>query len=629
MTASSSASFPERILEQLEDPQVLLVFPSEVTARFWLRRSLAVGGGRAVRAERFLDWGDFKKRWLRYQGNRRAVTRAHRTMFAWRILEENSRNPFFRALVPPEHADSPQAYLGAIVRSLPALARLPALAHRWPEAGAAKREDFLRLLREYRRFLDEGSLYEPSFQSPRLEAGERRFLILFPEVIEDFQEHAPLLEGHPRVSFLAVPPLPAPARALITVHDTLALELERVLGSVADLLDRGTDPEEIVLSVTDLAALEGTLERRAELHGIPLAVHRSHPVTSFPSARLFRQVLAAHTSRLSLGPLKDLLLNRALPWREPALAQGLVRLGLDHRLLRSPPAAGGDAWEGALGRARAVGNPRGLPLPELRSFYRRLRRYLSEICAAPSFRTLKERLTGFARAFLDTARWQPRELGAFQFALDRLDELEEACSGELPALRLWLDYLDHELYLPRVREGGVPVYDYPVAEGIAPSHHFLVNASQEGTRRRLEALPALNPQEEGELQLPERDLGPMHLQLFLHSGAHVQLSYSRRGQSRSHLPPALFATRGSVLEADGAEGAPRGAGHGVAGAGPELRERLTWATGESFPLVGVQQAGFRHAMATALAPRGVDATVEPLAAPRPGRLRVSPTALQS
>jgi len=643
MTGSSGASSPEPspagrgILEHLEDERAVFVFPSEVSARFWLRRALDFGRRKALRSDRFLDWGDFKRRYLRYPGDRRAVNRAERTVFAWGVLEENRRRPFFRALVPPEHAGSPEVYLGFLVRSLPALSRLPALEHRWPRASTDKLEDLRRLSREYQGFLEGSCLYEPSFELPELDARERRFLVLFPEVIEDFQEYAPLLAGHPSVATVGVPPLPPAEQTLLAVHDTLGLELERLLDSVAALLDLGTDPEEIVISVAELAALEGSLSRRAELRAVPLVIHRSHPVTAFPTARVFRQIQAVDASRFSLDPLKDLLLNRAVRWREPALAAGLVRLGLDHRLLRSLPAGHRDGWEDAFRRAESIGNPRGLPLPQLRRFYRRLRRYLSEICGARSFHSLKERLTGFARVLLDTSQWQPGELGAFQFALEKLDELQAASAGDLPAFSLWLAYLDNELYLPRLVSGGVPVYDYPVAEGIAPLHHFLVNASQEGTSRRLKPLPALNPYEEESLELRERDLAPEHLRLFLHSGRKVRIGYSRQGLSRTHLPPALFVTHGSVTAPDKPAQAVEAAGD------PELLERRAWAAAGSFPLVRLQQLGFGHALATSLAPKGLDATaeafpdpelaarlLEPLCGPRGGEepLRISPTALE-
>ena len=60
----------------MEDPAVVFVFPSEITARFWLRRAFQYTPRRALRADRFLDWGDFKRAYLRYRSGGRAINRA-------------------------------------------------------------------------------------------------------------------------------------------------------------------------------------------------------------------------------------------------------------------------------------------------------------------------------------------------------------------------------------------------------------------------------------------------------------------------------------------------------------------------------------------------------------------------
>ena len=83
---------------------------------------------------------------------------------------------------------------------------------------------------------------------------------------------------------------------------------------------------------------------------------------------------------------------------------------------------------------------------------------------------------------------------------------------------------------------------------------------------------------------------------------YLENAESRRGLTRTHLPPTLFVTHGVVV-------APGGAAEDAPG-DPELLERRAWAAGGSFPLVPLQRAGFEHAVATALAPRGADRAAE-------------------
>ena len=56
----------EILRAELDDPRTDFVFPTEVAARFWLRRALSLAPGRALRADRFLSWDQFDRRALDY-----------------------------------------------------------------------------------------------------------------------------------------------------------------------------------------------------------------------------------------------------------------------------------------------------------------------------------------------------------------------------------------------------------------------------------------------------------------------------------------------------------------------------------------------------------------------------------
>jgi ATP-dependent helicase/nuclease subunit B len=335
-------------------------------------------------------------------------------------------------------------------------------------------------------------------------------------------------------------------------------------------------------------------------------------------------------SGFSLPALRDLLLDGSLPWRARGRGRNLVELGRRQRVVKDLP--GSDAWQRAL--RRAAEDPEAEGAGGLRAYHRKLAATLRRIGEAPDFRRLKEELTAFSKSLLAPSEWSRAELAAWQFALDTLDGLEEARAGvgALPAspFRLWLAFLAGTRYGAPVPEAGVNTYGYGVSAGIRPAHHFLIGASQAATRWVVKKLPGLGSHEEAALGELEHDLSDTRLALYALSGGQVHFSYARQGFQGSHLPPGFFVAARVVREAE------EPAAH------PDLLEERLWLGGPApeSPPSPPRQAGFRRALRTALAPKGLDLTRSPLARAdllqralealrdKEGLLGVSPTGLQ-
>jgi RecB family exonuclease len=629
----------EVLHRELGDPRAVFVFASEVAADFWLHRALAQSERRAVSKRRFLPWDRFVETALDFGPRRRPVARTERALFVAWLLERNRRDPLFLQLVPPGQAAEPWAFARSLQEMLPSLNRLRDLTGVWPESSIAKGEDLRRLDREYRDFLHRGGLYEPAFELPSLRSTENRFFLFYPEVLEEYPALERLLSSSSQLTQFHLPPVgagleyPGGGAPAIRAYPDSAEELRSVLAEVARLLDRGTDPDEIVITAAGLSELEPHLRRAAELGEVPLSIRLRRELVAIPPCQLFGRIQAVLDSRFSLPALRELLLDRSFNWSEEELGRALLRFGQACRIVANPPGQG-DRWERSFVRARDYPECRSVPVERLRSFYRRLKSALLEIAAAPSFRRLKEGLTQFSKTLLAGGSWPEAELKAFQFALDTLDELEEASRNLGPpppsAFRFWLEYLKYARYVPQ-EPAGIAVYSYRVSAGIAPQHHFVINASQAATRHKLKPLRYLSAHEEESLGLAEHDLSDELLHLYSLSGAEVHFSYPRRGLGQNHLPPGFFVAHGAVQAACGEPESDPYAGEAAAWAGRAV------PPGPPLPL---QRQGYLRARVTALSERGLDLASRPLNSPElihevvgrlrdeRGRLRLSATGLE-
>jgi len=616
----------------IDDPTSVFVFPSEVTARFWCRHFLDPVGRPTLPLSRFLSWDQFKESCFIYPGEAKAVNRAARTMFLFQELKENSENPHFRQLIAPQFADRYLALLPELQRLLPSLGRVARIESVWPAFSRDKLRDLQRLAGDYREFLAASGLFEPAFERPRAQPQNNRYYLFYPELIEDYPEFEGLLKAQSAIQCVPLPP-EAPGKVSIQVFDTIDEEIRATLLAVAGLLDGGTEAHDIVITVGDLEALETALLQTAELYEVPLVIHRGRFLPDFPLVRVFHRILAAVQSSFDVAAMKELLLGRALPWKQADLCRQLIRLALDSRMVRGRDQRGKDSWPLSVEASRRNGNPRGFSLSRIEGLHSSLRSGLLGIVGSESFAELKENLVSFAASFFDLACLEDEELRVFQFAVDTLEELERAgryTSTPDSVFRLWLSYLDQCIYVAPQPAGGVPVYPFRVSGGIDPQHHFLINVSQRATSHLVRRYPFLSIHEESGLDTAQRDLSAGHLKLYCSSGRRVSFSYARRDFRGSNLPPAFFISRGVVPSP------------------PLLRcaedsfmlERQAWIAERPFALLPVQKSGYLCASSTGLRPGGVDATRRVLRDRRliqelkgrvdneEGKLQISATALQ-
>ncbi len=625
----------------LDDDESVFVFPSEVAARFWQRRSLELTGRRAVRDARFLSWDRFKEECFSLTRRERPINGIGRTLFAATLLAENAarkpgEEPLLRAVIHPEFADNSGAFLKQLSGLLPQLAGLrEVLAAAEKVAGGSAviapelRRDFEVLADRYGRFLSANGLFEPSGERIDISHLTRRYHLFFPEIIEDYRAFAPWLDS-PRVALVPIPPEP-PAR--IVRFPNAVQELRALCVDLAELLDRGMRADEIAVTAADLPRWEPHLRAEAALRGLPLDFRQGRPLSEYPAGRLFAAIGACEAEGYSLESVKALLLDRAIPWRDGAALQELVGFGIENQCLR-PFADGGtvrDPWRFHLER---LGERR------LLSFYSRLRRELSAVVSAPGFRELKARLLAFASARLDVSRWSEESGRVFEYCLESLTDFvdtEAALAGaRAPSpFALWRAHLDERIYVQRSTLEGIPVYPYRVAAGIGPRHHFVVGASQTATRVEWPLFPFLREDDRRRLGLTERAFSDDFLALYAQSGGEVRLSYSREDFLGPQLAPGLFVSQGGVKDYEGTERLSLRDGF--------VRERAAWTAGGEAegPLFPSQKRGIDHVAATAWVRRASDLTRSAVGDPAlvkqllgqlsdsEERILLSPTSLES
>ncbi|MFP4376060.1 MAG: PD-(D/E)XK nuclease family protein [Spirochaetales bacterium] len=513
-----------------------VVFPSEIAASFWRRLLLRRGFLTAVREDHIVSWDRFKEQAFALRTERLPVNSALRALFVEQVLAENAATPFLRSMVPREHAGNARGFAPALTRALPAL---PAAARLRDYVDAQAWllpliSDLDALSQRYTEFLERFSLYEPRWleTAPAFEGGD--FMLIYPELAEDFPEFEAALKNVPRIS---VPKGPLPE---LGWYENSRMELITVMNEVAALLDAGERPEEIVITVCGLDRLRERVLQLARRLEVPVSLGMGIPLAESAPGRFFAAMREVVQAGFGVESLKALVLTPAVPWHDYPINAAIIREGVEHGIIGGAqrPDSGWKRLRPSAAKDRIHALIHDLPA----------------IVRAPSATELRKRYFAFAGKMIDADRWDSEQERVLQRCLEELAalaELEERFELSIPdPFSFWMERLRGERYVPAEREYGVSVLPYRVGAGVLPLHHFLVNANNRELSVQIDRFPFLSEAEReqlGSLGAPH-ELTASFVAAYAVSGEVMHASGSGLTFEGPALPPTVFVASEAVAE---------------------------------------------------------------------------------
>ncbi len=621
-----------RLIEALRDPRTICVFPTETVARSWLERIVSMEGTPfpVMREDRFISWDTCRSRLFPRKDERTPSNSVYRLVFAVNILLDNAAVPFLSFLVPPSCSEDSQHFARDITALCPHLQTLQGCME---TLDPAFQHDISLLLQRYHAFLAEHDLFEPLYEPEILDeeylrSADRRFVLVFPEIMTEMYRVGEQLSESGRITMISVhdenPGLP------LMGFENSRVEVVNTVGRIEALLAEGIPAEDIVVTLCDYEGMAQDLAAEARLRGLPIHFRSGKRLSDYPVSRLFRDISYVVQDSFSLVSMKRLLLEQGYAWRDRELNGQLVAAGIEGSCIRNYTGPSGrpvDVWEQKLPR-------QGGQL----SRYLSLRDWITSITSAVDPAELLARLRGFQKEFLDPFSPEDERGAVLSYCIGTLQDFADATERidlpkGFPVYASWLTLMENTRYVQQGSSGGISVYPYGAAAGIAPEYHFILGLDQN------HAVVTVDPFS----MLPERDresLGPVQVDLtedfltvYQRSGRFAALSYSRRTRDGDQLAPHYFMASSMIESFSGP----------AYGNDPYTRELELWAgDGEPSPFhrfYPVQANGFRRAEKTVFARSWRDLTnragsVEPqyetlrrVFHTEGGRVSVSPTSL--
>lgn len=567
MSTLQTKTVLEHISEHLNNRDLCFVFPSAVVSRFWAERS-AESFMKPLDLSRFIAWDEFKEACFSpdhtglYCSNQ-----ASRVLFSASLLKENADTgknglPLLHELISPEYAQNYTAFLGSVSRLLSPLDHvIRQLEKSGDIADDPYFADLSLIHKRYTLFLEKYRLYEPAWEKAPFKKSLNRWLLILPELADDWPDYASELGREESVQcihidqFLAEKTADPAAFTLlenrldhVTRYDNSEDEVRQLFLTIRHLLDTGIPPGDIAISVADLNSYEQRLHLEASLRMVPVSIRKGRSISEYPGGRIFSSFASCSAARWSYQVFRELLLDKAFSWREEKTIQQLMDFGLKYRCLSGYTEKGQniDVWEKTFEHLEKEQSAVFVPLGKLRNFYRAIKRDILGILQAESFSDLRENILMFTTNHIDRDLLPNKTNSVFSRALEelsRLVETEELLQGlPIPSpFSIFLNRLNETAYVFQDDHTGIPVYEYRVSAGLHPAIHFLLNMNQDTLTIRSDKAFFLREDRKIRLGMEDRDISSDYIMAYRESGSLVCASYAETGFSGYGIPHRRFS----------------------------------------------------------------------------------------
>lgn len=532
---SNCSTIEECIRYYGTDARTCFVFPSQIASRLWLRRALDITGLTAVPAELFSSWDVFKADCCAAQvESKTPIAQIIRLLFAHYCAACNAEKPFLQTIIPKEYAQNGAVFARWIAGILPQLdhwEKRAALHNAGQDTGATtEAEDLRKLKKMYTEFLNTHLLFEPSWAAEAFTPHEKQYLLLYPELIEDFDEYRSLLEDRPEVLVLPAPAFCAETTPLIR-FTTIRDELRYTALCIEKLLASGVRADEIAVSIAGIEEIVPYFKREFILRSIPAEFRLGFRLGEQHAGLFFSLLEQCVQEHYSFESLKPLLLNPHIPWKHPHQIQALMNFGIKNNCLVSWKDNGQykNVWKEAFA----------LPIPynphssfeaertekkDAQAWLLPFMQEAEQLVQAQTFSEMQKHYHILKNRFLEPENYAPEDATVISRCvtlMHELAQLEKDFKDCLPSkpYHFFTAQLSREIYVPQNTGRAVSIFPFRVAAATPFAYHFVLNCTQKASRVIYQKLPFLRKDTREALGVIEKDATKDFFAVYTRYGA--------------------------------------------------------------------------------------------------------------
>lgn len=493
----------EIISSNLNQRNIIFVFPTDVVRTSWIDwvvKNPHESKAKAVNMEQFIAWDQFKSTYVCSKDDSlNCVPPVMRKIFAQNILQKHCDEGFFSKIISPDPQFKPNVFnfTDWIAKLLPSLK----LWNEQHEKVFLKNNtddeenlDFKKLYDEYVLFLKENNFYEPSYLEADYNPRGNKFIIFYPEILEDYAEFQKTFSNEDSITLVHIPDIQNKNECI--VYDNARKEIRRLALNLRKLQIQNVDLRKIAVNVPDLDKIKPYIERELTLYSIPYTIRQGVPFTTNCGGDIFIKINECIEDNFSFDSIRSLLQDGFVPWKNPQLNESLIRKGQKFRCICSivEDNRKKDMWEESLSQSD---NSWGL------EYYKKLKLSIQRFSFASSFAQLKTAWDEFKKEFFDEAKFLEPEYELSNKIIARIiTKLNDFISIEKQFLKdkftvksvfnFFINEIKQDKYTPNEKKYGVNVFPYRLSVCADFEYQFIINANQSSINIPFKKLKFIN-----------------------------------------------------------------------------------------------------------------------------------------
>jgi hypothetical protein len=517
------------LLENINKPNSLFVFPTDIAASGWADHLLRLNGG-TVAMNKFIAWDDFKQNSIKSKvRNKKSIPSVIRKIFVSRLVNENAeaaaqgKTPVFSSLIKLQWAKQASQFTPWLTGILPQLGAwfskvtgltTDNISGKEAETAAAKMEgddkDMFTLIRRYALFLEEHNLFEPAWETPPFNNDGKEVFIFFPESLSDYGEYRQLLAESRHVTTISASNTDQLKSDTFFYTNSRSEIKEAALYIRALNENHGVRWDSIAVCIPNSENYEPYVLREFTNRNIPFVKRTSKLLSDYPAGGFFRSVLDCVSQDFPFSSLVSLIMNKNLPWKNDLPIERLVQFGIDNNCLFSwTEEIDGDekyinVWEDAFDKPIRYYDR------EVREFFNDIKKRLQAFRRCESFNELRRQYFIFREYFFNMdicGKETGLILSRCISELMNLVEIEKSFPDVKAAdpFLFFTEYLDEVPYLPQQELTGVAILPYKTAAAASFDCHIVLGAGQESLSVVYSRLNFLPWKKREELDITDED----------------------------------------------------------------------------------------------------------------------------
>lgn len=542
----SPSQIADILIKNIKDPDSVFIFPTDTVLNSWadfLILNHEKTNVQAIPMEKFIAWDKFKSHYLHAtKEGFDTIPSILKKFFVHDLILKNAQAPAqerFQVIINPddEYASNAFSFSTWIYKNLSSLNLLEKRYKQNPDYQKdAEDLDYEKLYYQYKNFLEQNRLYEPSWiDDIEFDTEGKHFFLFYPEIIEDFGDFIEIFEKCDDFNVFEFPKNTPNVKAYF--YKDSRTELRQTILRIIELVqNKKADWSDIALSIPDIDTYRPYLEREFAIYNIPYVIKSGIPLTKNSAARIFKEISDCYTSNYSFEKVRSLLLDECVPWQEQHKKnrEALVRVGNELRTICSVDEK--NIWFVAINQKK-----RNLelkinfkkaqsPLPseeiaklqeelndyeEIGNFFGKLKHFVDAFFAIENdFSSILICWQAFKTYFLqDDSEFSSEANNILGRAICELKEIIEIekkfkdCKLTIqnPFL-FFISELDAKKYTPQQTEKtGINVFPYRLSAMCSFKYQFVIDASQKNLEVPYKKLTFLNATKRSKLHLTDDD----------------------------------------------------------------------------------------------------------------------------